>query len=61
MVDSIDFICYTNMPIPLQNMPIIYLVYMAYVSNLVGRFVFGTYLEITGEVSVAVSCVLTHV
>ena len=31
--------------------------YLAYVPNLLGTFVSGTYLGITGEVEVAVGCV----
>ena len=38
-----------------------YLAYMAYMLNLVGIFLSGTYLAGTCEVEVAVGCVLVYV
>ena len=37
-----------------------YLAYMAYIHNLVGIFVSGTYLAITAEVEVVAGCVLVY-
>ena len=38
-----------------------HIIYIVYMQNVVGIFVFGTYLEITCEIEVAVPCVLTHI
>ena len=46
-----------HMCMHLSYKPIKYLPHMAYVPNLLGIFVFGTYMVITSEVEVAIGCI----
>ena len=60
LVDASDFIFGLSMCIHLLHICIKYLMYMAYIPNLLGIFVSITYYAITCVAETAVGCILAY-